>query len=254
MGHGDFVWYDLMTADTAAGIEFYKQVIGWSTQGFPEENSPYQMWVGAQGPLGGTMLLPDEAKAMGAPPHWSAHVCVDDLDASVARVRSLGGRVYREPSTVPTIGRYAIISDEGGAPLALFQPDNPMTPHDPGTAGEFSWNELLTTDHEASMRFYYELLGWTLLSSMDMGPMGAYLIYGKDGRQLGGMMRRPAEMPMSSWVFYIHVDALDATLARAVKHGAALLHGPHTVPGGDRVAQLRDPQGAVFALHESSRG
>jgi hypothetical protein len=30
-----------------------------------------------------------------------------------------------------------------------------------------------------------------------------------------------------------------------------VLNGPMEVPGGDRVAQCRDPQGAMFALHAS---
>jgi predicted enzyme related to lactoylglutathione lyase len=31
------------------------------------------------------------------------------------------------------------------------------------------------------------------------------------------------------------------------------MNGPMDVPGGGRIAQLADPQGAVFALHQSPK-
>lgn len=253
MGAGDFVWYDLMTTDTSAAIAFYTEVIGWSTQEFPNSKGAYQMWVGSEGPLGGTMILPDEAKKMGAPPHWMSNVVVSDLDASVARVKTLGGRVYKEPEGIPTVGRFAVIGDPQGGVLSLFQPDNDMAPHDQAKQGEFSWRELAAEDHEAALRFYGELLGWKLMQSMDMGPMGSYLIFGVGDKQLGGIFRRPPEMPMTAWLYYIRVDDLDGTIAKARERGATLLNGPMDVPGG-RVAQLSDPQGAMFALHTATKG
>jgi len=35
--------------------------------------------------------------------------------------------------------------------------------------------------------------------------------------------------------------------------GGKLMNGPMEVPGGAHIAQLRDPQGAVFALHENAK-
>jgi hypothetical protein len=81
--------------------------------------------------------------------------------------------------------------------------------------------------------------------------MGVYILFGREGKQLGGMFNKPPGAPMpSAWMYYVQVDDLDGTVARATRHGAKLLHGPMPVPGGARVAQLMDPQGAAFALHE----
>lgn len=253
MGTGDFVWYDLLTTDTAAAIAFYGRVVGWSTQDFPGGKGHYTMWVGSQGPLGGVMTLPDEVAKMGAPPHWMSNVTVADLDASVAKVKALGGRVYKEPEAIPTVGRFAVIGDPQGGALSLFQMESEMKPHDGDKHGEFCWREFAAPDHEAALRFYGELLGWSLMQSMDMGPMGSYLIYGKDGKQLGGMFRKPDDMPMAAWVYYINVDDLDAAIGRATEGGAKLLMGPADVPGG-RIAQFMDPQGAFFALHMVAKG
>lgn len=253
MGTGDFVWYDLLTTDTAAAIAFYAHVVGWSTQDYPGSEGHYTMWVGPRGPLGGVMTLPEEAAKMGAPPHWMANVTVADLDASVARVKELGGKVYKEPEAIPSIGRFAVVADPQGAVSSLFQPEREMRAHDTTKAGEVCWNELATTDHDAALRFYTEVFGWSLMESMDMGPMGTYLIYGKGGTQLGGMFRKPAEMPVAAWIYYVHVDDLDAAIERATTRGAKLLHGPMEVPGGDRIAQFTDPQGAFFALHGAKK-
>jgi predicted enzyme related to lactoylglutathione lyase len=35
--------------------------------------------------------------------------------------------------------------------------------------------------------------------------------------------------------------------------GARVLNGPMQVPGGARIVQLMDPQGAAFSLHERAR-
>jgi predicted enzyme related to lactoylglutathione lyase len=90
------------------------------------------------------------------------------------------------------------------------------------------------------------------MTEMEMGPMGTYVIFGLGEKQLGGMMKKPAENPMPPmWGYYTEVDDLDAAIARATKQGAKVLNGPMDVPGG-RVAQLMDPQGAAFALHRAA--
>jgi predicted enzyme related to lactoylglutathione lyase len=85
---------------------------------------------------------------------------------------------------------------------------------------------------------------------MDMGPMGTYLMFGQGGKSYGGMMTKPKDSPMpTAWLYYVYVSDLDATIERAKSKGGKLLNGPMDIPGGDRVAQLMDPQGAAFALH-----
>jgi predicted enzyme related to lactoylglutathione lyase len=251
---GRFVWYELMTPDPQAAILFYTDVIGWTTQPFGEGGN-YTMWVGSQGPLGGTMKLDEQAAKMGAPPHWMAHVQVPNVDATVAQARKLDAKVFVEPTDIPTVGRFAVIADPQGASISVFAPaPGSMTPHDTSKPGEFSWNELATTDVEGGFRFYRELFGWARLLDHDMGPMGVYVLFGHHSKQLGGMFNKPKEMKMpSSWLYYVQTGDLDAALERAKKRGARVLNGPMEVPGGARIVQLLDPQGAAFALHEDAK-
>jgi predicted enzyme related to lactoylglutathione lyase len=248
---GRFVWYELLTTDPAAAKAFYPEVVGWRTQ--PWEND-YTMWVSEQGPVGGVTQIPDAAKKLGAPPYWQANIQVADVDASVAKVKQLGGAIYHI-ETVPTVGKLAVIADPQGAVIAVFTPEQEMPSHDLARAGEFSWHELYTTDHEAAFAFYAAIAGWERLGAFDMGPMGTYLLWGRNGVQLGGMMTMPKGMttpdgkPMSpAWMFYITTTDLDAALARARGKGAKVINGPMDVPGGQRIVQMLDPQGAAIAL------
>ncbi len=248
---GRFVWYELLTTEPKAAMAFYKDVVGWTTQPF---EGGYEMWVGSQGPLGGTMMLPEPAKKMGAPPHWMAHVEVANVDSTIEQVKKLDGKVFHGPEDVPKVGRFAIIGDPQGAVLSVFTPGQEMQPHDTTRPGEFCWSELLTSNHEAAFRFYSSLFGWEKLADHDMGPVGKYLIYGKGGQRIGGMFTKPKDVPMPpAWLYYTQVADLDAAVARAKAKGAKLMNGPMEVPGGARIAQLMDPQGAAFALHEEAK-
>lgn len=250
---GRFVWYELLTTDPKAAIAFYTEVVGWKSQAW--EGSDYMMWVASQGALGGVSLLPEQAKRMGAPPYWQANVEVANVDESCAKVKQLGGQVFHVED-VPTVGRLAVIADPQGAVLALFTPTGAMESHDVAKHGEFSWHELYTTDYQAAFAFYQQIAGWEKLGAFDMGSgMGEYLLWGRNGKQLGGMMTMPPQMKTPdgkpvppSWMYYVTVTDFDAAFERAKAKGARVLNGPMPVPGGQRIVQLMDPQGAAFAL------
>jgi predicted enzyme related to lactoylglutathione lyase len=249
---GRFFWYELLTSDVPGAISFYTNVVGWKTQRF--EAGEYTMFVSGQGPLGGVGLLPEAAKQMGAQPYWQGNIQVANLDETLAKVKELGGGVIHAED-IPTVGRIAVIADPQGAVIAVFQPATDTPPHDLSKPGEYSWHELYTSDHEAAFRFYEAIAGWERLGGFDMGPMGTYLLWGRNGKQLGGMMTKPPGMKTpdgrevpNAWMYYVVTAELDAALARAKAAGATVLNGPMEVPGGQRIVQLMDPQGAAFAL------
>jgi predicted enzyme related to lactoylglutathione lyase len=249
---GRHIWYDLMTPDTAGAIDFYGKVVGWTTTPFEGASEPYDMWTTENGPVGGVMTLPEEAKAQGAPPHWLAYIATPDVDATSARAKELGGEVLVPPQDIPTVGRFAVLQDLFGAVFAAFTPAGDAPGHD-GRAnpGEVSWHELYAENHEQAFDFYADLFGWEKSTQMDMGPMGIYQLVRRAGAEgdLGGMMNRPNEMPVSCWMYYFNVSDLDAAADTVKDNGGQVMHGPMVVPGGDRVCLCMDPQGAAFALH-----
>ena len=252
---GRFLWYDLMTPDPGAAQSFYRKVAGWGIEVFEGGPKPYDMWTRDGQPIGGVMELPEEAAAAGAPPHWLAYIGTPDVDATTARAADLGATVLVAPQEIPDVGRFSVLADPDGAVFATFAPAMDAPPH-PGmpATGDFSWHELMSEDYERGFEFYSELFGWRVHEDMDMGEYGIYRIYGLDGPPLGGIMSRPPEMPVGAWLFYIRVDDLDGALERVKAGGGEVLNGPMDVPGGDRIAQCRDPEGAMFALHWAAQG
>ena len=248
---GNFVWYELLTSDVNGAIKFYKDVIGWGTQAFEGGEMPYTLWTAGETPLGGVTTLPADAKKMGAPPHWLAYVAADDVDALTKKATSLGAKTYVAPMDIPKVGRCSVIADPQGAVIALFKGSGPEMPQPAEvTNGHFSWHELIAGEWEAAFRFYSQLFGWQKTEAMDMGPMGTYQMYGKGGRTFGGMMTKRKDYPAPPHsLYYVKVGDLDAALARVKKDDGKVINGPMEVPGGDRVAQCVDPQGATFALH-----
>jgi hypothetical protein len=250
---GRFGWYELLTSDVKGGIAFYKAVTGWDTQKW-EGPMDYTMWTAGTTPLGGVMTLPDAAKKMGAPPHWLAYVSVADVDASTKQAQGLGARVNVPPTDIGDAGRFSVIADPQGAVFALHASKTEMpgwAQPEPPTQGAISWHELVTTDWESALRFYATMFGWKKTEAMEMGPeMGTYQMFGKDGKTFGGMMNKPKGYPAPpNWLLYTYVKDLDAALTTVTARGGKILNGPMPIPGGDRVAQCMDPQGAAFALH-----
>jgi hypothetical protein len=56
-----------------------------------------------------------------------------------------------------------------------------MKAHDPEQAGEFTWSELVTTDHQAAFGFYSQIFGWRKSRELEMGHMGTYLVFNNGG-------------------------------------------------------------------------
>ncbi len=246
---GYFVWHELNTTDLNAAIAFYSHVVtGWSFEGSTEGEHAYPHIHNASVQVGGATWLPEDAKKMGAPPHWNGYITVEDVDAAAAKVQALGGRLYFGPMDIPKTGRFAVVADPQGAAFSIFTPESAGPLADTKQHGAFNWHELMTSDPAAALAFYGELFGWKTFVEMDMGPMGAYTVIGLGDLQFGGILKRPPQMPASAWLHYIMVADLDAALARATSSGGVKLNGPMPVPGGARIVQLQDPQGAMFAL------
>jgi len=115
--------------------------------------------------------------------------------------------------------------------------------------GRFGWNELLTSDVEASKKFYGELFGWES-ETKAIAPGWDYTLFKKGDAMVGGMFGITPEMgPIPPhWLSYVMCADIEADLAKAKAAGATVLKGPFEVPDTGTLAVIQDPQGAVFAL------
>jgi predicted enzyme related to lactoylglutathione lyase len=242
---GRFVWHELITPNGAGAHEFYGKTLGWTRQGW-EHDASYQMFAAANGPFGATIERRD------AVPHWLPYVGVTDVDATVDAAMRLGATVTTPATELPNAGRFAVLADPQGAEFGVHGSPGEPRPEPPVTYGDFSWHELATNATvDEAFGFYSELFGWDKVDTYDMGPAGAYLLFGRNGQRLGGMFKKgdTGKPGPAYWVGYVRVKDVDRTVEAMKDARAAVLNGPMEVPGGDRIAQLADPHGAFFAVH-----
>ena len=249
---GRFVWFDLITTDAAAAEEFYRAVVGWETASWEEGNTPYTMWVAGKTAVGGVGELDVEARSQGTPPHWSAFILTDDVDATTVKAVELGGTELLPPTDIPGAGRFSVIRDPQGIVFSPYSTSGEIETSGVPKIGEFSWCELMTTDYEAAFTFYSELFGWQKGETIEMGGGMMYQIFAPVDMPNGGIYNKPDEVPHPMWLYYARVEDIHAAVEKVKGLGGQVIAGPMEVPGGDMVAPCYDPQGAMFALHSMS--
>lgn len=244
---GTFCWVELASSDPAAGKAFYKELLGWSTTDMPMAE-PYAIADIGGKHVAGIMKLPEQAKAMGAPPHWLSYVAVDDCDAAAKKATSVGGTVVFGPVAMGP-GKMAVVQDPAGGTFALWQPLQSMGVFLYGETNALCWNELITTNVDAAGKFYGGLFGWTF-EPVQMSPELTYIIIKNAGQMIGGMMAQPKDMAgaPSMWNVYFAVADADATAAKTVALGGKVFQPPADIPNTGRFAVLADPQGAAFSI------
>ena len=106
---GKIVWFELPAANTTRAQDFYGKLFGWTFQPFDgpmeyhmthEAGGAIQPANGRKGPL--------------------VYFGSDDIDASIARVRELGGEAS-DSQEIPGVGRYAQATDTEGNTFGLYQ-------------------------------------------------------------------------------------------------------------------------------------
>lgn len=116
---GTFCWNELATRDLGAAKKFYTELLGWRLKESNAAGMAYHEIVVGGEHVGGLYQMGPEYGD--APPHWTAYVAVDDVDARAARVEELGGKVCVPPTDIPDVGRFCVINDPSGATLSLIK-------------------------------------------------------------------------------------------------------------------------------------
>jgi predicted enzyme related to lactoylglutathione lyase len=201
------------------------------------------------------MPIPDDARRTGVRPAWMGYISVDDVDEAAARLAHEGGKVHRPPCEVQGVIRFAVVADPQGAGFLIAKglvgeapPELPI-----GTPGTVGWRELYAADGNSAFTFYEKMFEWSKSEALDMGAMGIYQMFATGDSPAGGIMTKPAAIPMPYWGYYFNVDGIDAAAARVADSGGNIINSPHQVPGGQWIVQCMDPQGAAFSLVATGR-
>jgi predicted enzyme related to lactoylglutathione lyase len=237
-------WVDLMVPDQQAALDFYRDLFGWQGEPGPPETGGYAVCTFKGLPVAGIGPTMDES----TPTVWTTYISSDDADATVEAIGKAGGQVMMPPMDVMNLGRMLVAADPAGAVFGVWQPREFPGAQLVNEPGALAWNECNSRDAAASRAFYSEAFG----VAMEKVPGGMdYTMIQVGGRPVGGVNAMtepgyPAEIP-SHWLTYFAVDDTDSTVDAAVKRGGAVMTPAQDTPFG-RMAVLRDPWGAVFAI------
>lgn len=115
--------------------------------------------------------------------------------------------------------------------------------------------EIIGRDAQALQTFYQRAFDWEIGEPMTGSPVSYRLAFprakgtmsGIDGGIGGGMDGYDGHA-----TFYVAVPDLDAHLEKVTALGASIVIGPEEVPGGPRIALIRDPEGHLLGLVQGS--
>jgi uncharacterized protein len=258
--HGDFIWYELLTKDADAAGDFYGRVVGWTSTSSGQPGMDYRFLSSGDGSdnkdgVGGYMTITPDMAANGARPAWVGYICVNDVDASIAKIAASGGAVLMPAMDLDGVGRMAMVTDPQGAPFYIMKGTSDEASHSfaalEPTVGHCAWNELATSDPEGAIAFYAAQFGWTAAGEMDMGDMGAYrFLQASGGRfMIGAAYQKVEADPVSHWLFYFRVSNLDTAMATIKELGGQIFMEPVALPEGPDFSLIAyDPDGAAFGL------
>jgi hypothetical protein len=121
--------------------------------------------------------------------------------------------------------------------------------------GKVIWADLVTPDLAAAKRFYAGLFGWTF-QDLRIGNSD-YAVATLGGHPVAGLFEKaipPGEHHQPLWLTFIAVRNLPQARSEALSQGAKILAPPKTFADRGAQAVFSDPQGAVFAVLDSTSG
>src|SRR5438270_1756343 len=217
---GTFSWTDLATTDQDAAKQFYSQLFGWNAIDNPVgDGVVYSMMQIGGKDVAAISPQPEQQRDAGVPPLWNSYVTVESADASADSAQKLGATVHAPAFDVMDVGRMAVIQDPQGAFFMAWEPKAHIGASLANAPGALCWNELASTDPEASADFYRKLFGW---KTEPFEGMEGYLGIQTSAVQNGGI-RAATENEPSYWIVYFGAEDADAGAAKASELGATTL-------------------------------
>ncbi len=239
-------WVDLFSSDTDKAEEFYGRLFGWTAESAGEEYGGYINFAKDGQLVAGCMRNDGTA---GMPDQWSVYLATTDAEATAKAVQAHDGSVVVAPMQVMDRGTMAMFGDVGQAGIGAWQPGTHTgfgVVAEPGAPG---WFELHTRDYAKAVQFSQDAFGWDTHVASDTDDF-RYTTLGEGENQQAGIMDIagfPADEFPVGWSIYFVAHDADATIAKAVELGGAVVRPAEDSPFG-RLATLSDPTGAQFKI------
>lgn len=239
-------WVELGVPDVAAAKRFYAEVLGWNYRPTDIEFGGYVIAETRGAAAAGIGPLPS-----GAPAAWTLYLAGDDVDKIATATPIHGGRVLMPPHDVGNLGRTFIAADPTGARFGVWQAGTHIGAGVVNEPGALTWEDLRSPDPEAARNFYAAIFGHHAEAHVDGGPDYHLFALPGDDAPLGGISGLPNGKGSAHWLVYFAVADAEASIAAAEKAGGRVIAQDFDSLYG-RLAELADPDGAVFHVLESS--
>jgi len=105
---------EIPSTDLEASKEFYKKVFDWDLKDF---GNGYLLFNTHQGITIGLRKV----KKVNTGDSTIFHVNVPDIEDALDKVKNAGGKVFREKTVIPVFGWFALLNDNEGNILGLYQ-------------------------------------------------------------------------------------------------------------------------------------
>jgi len=114
------IHFDISAKEPQKAVEFYTNVFGWR---FEKWNNPgMEYWLVMTGDEKAPGI--DGGLGLGDPVRSVVNtIGVNDLDATLAKIREHGGKVVQPRGPIPGVGWYAAFEDPTGNQFGLMQED-----------------------------------------------------------------------------------------------------------------------------------
>jgi predicted enzyme related to lactoylglutathione lyase len=153
--------------------------------------------------------------------------------------------------TVGDKGRLAVISDPGGAVVGLWEPGEHRGFGLTAEVGAPAWHELYARSYAAQLAFYTSVFRWNTQVLGDTADF-RYTTFGPAEAPAGGVYDADKVLPESvpsHWLIYFGVADADTASGRVQELGGSVVRDPWDSEFG-RLAQVTDPLGAIFLVHQ----
>jgi hypothetical protein len=244
---GALVWFDLVTEDAGAVLDFYRELFGWDLVEH-RENSWVALHRGL--PIAGiSQIRRDDPQVREA--LWLTGIAVADVDEAVRRARKRSATVHVEPTDVAGYGRYAVIGDPEQAPVMLLRPSRQLGGSQ--GPGAFVWAELWARDLKAETSFYREVIGYRRTEVEVNG--GPYVAFESAGAPRAGLVAIPDDLTevSTAWAPYVEVADLAAVVREVQALGGSVLVEPGAFRSRGSVALVADPAGAALFIYQPAQ-
>lgn len=108
------VHIELSAHDRETAARFYSEIFGWKVEQVPQMN--YATFEAEGGPGGGFNPVSEQYPAGSV----LVYIGTEDIESSLRRIESLGGKTLVPKTEIPNIGWFAIFSDPTGNRVGLY--------------------------------------------------------------------------------------------------------------------------------------